>query len=264
MLGLSILVIISGTVITGLNAVRKNHAIEEAEAGLDLREISKQEFLLQGINPEEALNPFEPYGDVGAKIEKTGSHLNIPGKSDVSLLSAKFDGERDRIHVVGKVIKDTGSPQELKGGTLLPPLANYSGTVPLTAFPIKNFISSVGSNPLGTYYRYTTDGSDPGIDSPVWTFSALSLAQWAPRMKFRAFNQDPRYTESAVVEIALNLTGNVVLKRENGSDSLGISYSETVNGSNRILLIVPGGDANVSIRYRIRGGDNLQTKDLFI
>lgn len=263
MMVFSILAIISVSVVTGLNAVRKSHAIEEAETGIDLREISKQEFLLQGINPEEIVNPFEEYGDVGSKIEKTSSHLNTAGKNDVSLLSAKFDVERDRIHVVGKVIKDTGSTQELKGLTLLPPIANFSGIVQLTSFPLKNFISSAGSNPLGTYYRYTIDGSDPVMSSAVWNFSALNLTHWAPRMKFRAFNQDSRYTESAVLEVALNLIGNVKLKREDGSDNLGVSYSETVNGSNRILLIVLGGGSNVSIRYRIKGGDNIDYKGPF-
>lgn len=263
MLGLTILVIISSTVITGLNGVRKNHAIEEAETGLDLREISKQEFLLQGINPEKVASPFDEYGDVRAKIEKTSSYLNMPGKNDISMLSAKFDVERDRIHVVGKIINDSGLPQEIKESTLLPPIANFSGTVPLTSFPIKNFISSTGSNPLGTYYRYTTDGSDPVMSSPVWNFSALSLTHWTPKMRFRAFNQDSRYTESAVLEVSLNLTGNVVLKREDGSDSLGVSYSETVNGSNRILLMVPGDDSNVSIRYRIKGGDSVDYKGPF-
>ncbi len=263
MMALSILMIISVSAIAVLNAVRRNHAIEETEAGLDLREIAKQEFLLQGLSTEESINPLENYGDVGAKIEKTHSPLNAPGKNDVSLMSAKFDTQRDRIHVVGKVIKDEGTPQEIQESTLLPPIANFFGTVALTAFPIKNFISSVSNNPLGTYYRYTTDGSDPVMSSRVWTFSDLSLTQWSPKMKFRTFNQDSRYTESPVLEVVLTLTGDIILQRENGSNNLGVAYSEIVNNANRISLMVPGKDSNVSIRYRIKGGDNQEYQGPF-
>ncbi len=263
MMALSILMIISASAIAVLNAVRKNHAIEETEAGLDLREIAKQEFLFQGLNTEEAINPLEDYGDVSSKIEKTNSPLNIPGKNDISLMSAKFDTQRDRIHVVGKVIKDEGTPQEIQESILLPPIANFFGTVSLTTFPIKNFISSVSSNPLGTYYRYTTDGSDPVMSSPVWTFADLSLTQWSSRMKFRAFNQDSRYTESPVLEVALILTGDIILQREDGSNSLGVLYSELVNNANRIGLMVPGKDPNVSIQYRIKGGHNQEYQGPF-
>lgn len=263
MIVFSVLAIMSGVAFNALSALRKNHAIEEDEAALDLREIAKQEFLLQGINFEEAMNPLEEYGDVGSRIEKTNSRLNALGKNDVALLSADFEAQRDRIKVVGKVIKDSGSPQNVKKTTLLSPIANFSGTVHLTDFPIKNFIASARNNPLGTYYRYTTDGSDPTIASPVWTFSALSLINWAPMMKFRAFNPDLRYIESLALEVALTVTGNILLTREDGSNSLGVSYSEIANGSNRIILTAPGGGSNVQIRYRIQGGEYREYKGPF-
>lgn len=259
MMVVSVLAIISVSAFNGLNAIRKNHAIEEDEAGIDIREIAKQEFLLQGIVFDKAMDPFSEYGTVECQIEKTSSDLNIPGKSDVSLWSINFDAkDRERINVVGKVIKDAGSPQEVIQTTQLsPPIAHFSGVINLKKFPIKKFIVAANNNPLGTYYRYTTDGSDPAADSKVWHFSSLSLSQWAPRMKFRAFNSDPKYIESSVLEVITAITGNVELKREDGKNDTAVSYWEIVNGTNRLVLTVPGSDSSAQIQYRIQGGNNI-------
>src|ERR1700688_1029805 len=102
--GVAIFSIISIVTFNSLKVMRDNHSIEENEASIDLREIMKQEFLLEGIHPEDFLNPIARYGDVDATIKQVDSQLNAGGKNGISLLSVNFQEDRARINVIGKVI----------------------------------------------------------------------------------------------------------------------------------------------------------------
>lgn len=256
MIVVSILSIVSVIAFNSLKGVRDNYAVAEDEVAVDLREILKQEFILQGINPEEFQNPMANYGDVEANIDKTENKLNAFGKNSVSILKVNFKEDRERLSISGKIIEKRGEPISFEQSQLMMPKANYFGTIDVGEFPLKNFILS-GNNPLGTYYRYTIDGIDPTSLSPVWKFSALNLANWSPVMKFRAFNADSRYIESDVLEVNLSLKASVAIKREDGSSSLGVSYNEISSQSNRLVIIAPGRDPSIGVRYRMAQGSDL-------
>ena len=51
---------------------------------------------------------------------------------------------------------------------LAPPVFNVTGDLTNMTFPINNIATLPSSNPAGTVYRYTTDGSTPTGSSPVW------------------------------------------------------------------------------------------------
>lgn len=256
MIVVSMLSIVSVMAFKALQGVQNNYSIEEDEVAIDLREILKQEYILQGINPEEFHNPMADYGDVEGNIDKADNELNVSGKNSVSTLKVNFKEDRKRIAISGKVIENKGDPMPFEQSKLIMPKANYFGTIDVGDFPLKNFIL-YGSNPLGTYYRYTIDGTDPTAESLLWKFSALDLAHWSPIMKFRAFNADSRYIESDVLDVNLNLKASIGLRREDGTNSVGVSYREISNHINRLMIIVPHRDPSISICYRIAEGSNL-------
>ncbi len=255
---LSIFSILSVVIFNSLKGMKTNHAVEENEASIDLREIIKQELVLQGVNVQDGFKPLIEYGDIDATIIESESKLNIVGKNQISLLNIAFNEERERINIAGKIIKDGIEPIPYIASQLSPPKANYFNKINLSLFPFKDFIVRGNSNPIGTYYRYTRDGSDPDNSSAIWDFSALTLANWSPLMKFRAFHANSRFLESDVLSISLKLEVAVTLKREDGSNSLDISYYEIVNNYNRILIVAPLNDPNVHIHYRIRGGSDIE------
>lgn len=260
---LSIFSILSIVIFNSLKVMKTTHSIEENEASIDLREVIKQELILQGVNIKDGFEPLAGYGDINATIIESESKLNIVGKNQISILNIVFNKDRERIHTAGKIIKNGIESIPYIASQLSPPKANYFNKINLSMFPLKDFIARGKSNPIGTYYRYTRDGSDPDHSSPIWDFSALTLANWSPWMKFRAFHVNPRYLKSEVINIRLNLEADIGLKREDGSNSLDVSYYEIVNNSNKILIQAPLNDSNVHIYYRIRGGFDVEYKGPF-
>lgn len=263
MVAISIFSILAVVTFNSLKTMRDNHLIEENEASIDLREIIKQELILQGVNIENEFNLFAEYGDVDSKINEFKSELNVEGKAEVCLLSALFYEERERINVAGKIIKKGINPVSHIASALYPPKANYFNKIDLSMFPLQYFILPTSKNPLGTYYRYTLDGRNPESSSPIWDFSALNFNNWSQTMKFRAFNANPQYVESEILNINLNLEARVKLQREDGSNSLDVSYEEIIENSNRILIKSPLEDPSIDIRYRINNGVDIKYTNPF-
>lgn len=267
MIAISLFSALSIITFHGLKTMQDNYLVEENEASIDLRKILKQELILEGISKEiiesNSFIPLTPYGDIDASIFQSDSTLNMDGKNQVSLLSAVFHEPRERINVVGKIINNEIKPVFYLASKLFMPKANYFHSINLDMFPIKNFISPNSENPVGTYYRYSIDGTNPNNSSLLWDFSDLNLNHWSPSMKFKAYNTNPRYLESDVLAIDLNLQGSVSLRREDGSNNLSVSYREIITNNNKIVIIPPLSDPSIEILYRINSNATIKYEKPF-
>lgn len=248
----SLLSVISVVAFSSMEALRTHQRMEEQEAAIDLREIAKQELLFQGMRSEPNGNPLSEYGEVSSHVETAQGALNTPGKNKVAILSTHFEEERERVQVCSKLIEDSSDLKPIVESKLLAPRVNYAGEISLNDFPLLAFMTPT-DNPLGTYYRYTLDGTEPTSNSLLWDFSVLDLTNWAPTMKFKAFNADPQYLDSEVVEVHLTLKTDLELARELGISTLTVSYREIINNINRIQFNGPKIHENIKVRYQVDG-----------
>jgi hypothetical protein len=80
---------------------------------------------------------------------------------------------------------------------LAAPSFNFSGDLTSAPFPL-NGIINYPSNPPGTTYRYTTDGTAPTAVSPIWNNNpGWTVGSFPQTVTITAFNPDPQYTASA-------------------------------------------------------------------
>ena len=261
-IGISMLSIISMTTFSLLSTLRMNQKAERQEANIDMREIYKQELLFQGLHSNADKHAIDEHGDIKSEVKSTESTLNLPSKCKVKSLNIQFEKERERINASGKAIGVVAAPQVIEEAVLSPPVIHYSEEVDLKDFPLRNLISKA-SNPLGTYYRYTLDGSEPNRNSPIWNFSDLSLEDWSPVIKFRAFNEDSQYIESNIVTVNLKLKGEIKFKRESGGTSTDVTFSEIKHNTNRIQIIGIERDKNVNVYYKINNGSINEYREPF-
>lgn len=86
-------------------------------------------------------------------------------------------------------------------------------------FPLNNIATLPSTNPPGTTYRYTTDGSTPNANSPIWDNNpGWTPATFPAEVTLAAFNSDPQYSPSPAVTTVLYM-------------SLVINYSRADNRS---------------------------------
>jgi len=157
---------------------------------------------LQGINPALVGNPLQaviarpgtvgtvvPLGtntpltvtrgalagfEVGAVAQPPGARRNLPGSAQVnaiSYLAAPGGVQTARGLGLGFAIATTGTAPVNPAMPLAPPAFNVVGDLTYAAFPLalNQVVTLPATNPPGTTYHYTTDGSAPTAASPVWS-----------------------------------------------------------------------------------------------
>jgi type II secretory pathway pseudopilin PulG len=127
---------------------------------------------------------------------------------------------------------------------LAAPTLNYLGdiTSAINSNPLGlNGIITYPTNPAGTTYRYTTDGSSPTIASPLWNNNPSWTVSTFPHLfAIAAFNSDPQWspspTKSTTYTYTYTLAAN--FSRADGrSDHVDFYYTDLQNpGSTGIVL----------------------------
>jgi hypothetical protein len=119
-----------------------------------------------------------------------------------------------------------------------------------------NTIITYPTNPAGTTYRYTTDGSSPTIASPVWNNNpGWTVSTFPHQLAIAAFNSDPQWAPSPTISTTYTYTYTLAanFSRADGrADHVDFYYTDLQNpGSTGIVLTpsVPG----ATILYTLNG-----------
>ena len=240
---------------------------------------------LQGIDPSIVANPLAAAINQGARVTGAaapaggyvsaafeagavslpeGAQRNLGGSARVDALGytvASAGEQATRGAGIGFAIETSGpaGPAAARAIQLAPPSFRISGDLtPLfQGGATLNAIATLpASNPAGTVYRYTTDGTTPTGASPVWNNDpAWTPATFPAQVTLAAFSPDPRYATSPAVTAAFSMQLSVTYARADGRTDLydfsiadlaapgetGIVLSDNVDGYT-IFYTVDGSD----------------------
>jgi hypothetical protein len=243
---------------------------------------------LQGIDPTLVANPMASAINQGQTITgaaaATGQNLNAafemnavtqPAGAQRSLAGsvrvdavnytvASAGNERSRGAGIGFAIETAGpaAPSAPNAIQLAPPVFIVTGDLTNMSFPITTDIATLpSSNPPGTVYRYTTDGTAPTGSSPIWNNNPGWTTETFPAMlTIAAFNPDPQYAASAGVSAGYSMQLTVSYARADGrssdlygfslgdlaaADATGIVLSDNIDGYT-VFYTLDGSDPTVS------------------
>jgi hypothetical protein len=226
--------------------------------------------LASAINQGQTITGAAPSGgqnlnaafESNAVTEPAGAQRSLSGSVRVDAINysvAAAGNEAARGTGIGFAIETTGpaAPAPPNAIQLAPPVFNVTGDLTNMTFPINNIATLPSSNPAGTVYRYTTDGSTPTGSSPVWD----NNPGWTPdtfpaSLTIAAFNPDPQYASSAGVTASYSMQLSTTYTRADGrtTDLYGFSLGDLgAPGSSGIVL-----NTNVdgyTIVYTLDGSD---------
>lgn len=278
--GLSIASVIVATVLLGVTAVgvvQYAASVGQTRRDMDTRvqedsyRVFQSELALSGSNPTTmTANPLTGVATASspdptvAMVGSAGS--DFAGSASVSAYSASSDTS-GRSGALGFRINSTGTAVPAPVGVpLQPPSFRVSGVVPESEFApnLIDLILADPSNPPGTVYRYTTDGSDPTDSSPIWTSTSGLPAYPLPSLvKSAAFNADPSYTTSPIVSAALARNVDITYSRAGGGAATGFTYAEVTGGTNGIVLSIATPPGDTVIYYTYDGSEPTTSSDVY-
>jgi type II secretory pathway pseudopilin PulG len=198
--------------------------------------------------------------EVGAVSQPLAAQRNLAGSARVDAVNynvAPAGAQATRGAGIGFGIETTGSAAAVTGIPLAPPSFNVQGDLTNVAFPINNIATLPSSNPAGTAYRYTLDGSTPTAASPIWDNNpAWTTATFPQQVTLAAFNTDPQYAPSVPVTATYSMQLIVSYGRADGRtvNIYGFSLADLASASATGIVLsenVPG----INILYTTDGSD---------
>jgi type II secretory pathway pseudopilin PulG len=132
-----------------------------------------------------------------------GAQRNLAGSARVDAVNysvASAGSQATRGAGMGFAIETTGAAAPIHAIPLAPPSFNVQGDITGAAFPLNDIATLPSSNPPGTTYHYTLDGSTPTAASPIWDNNPSWTQTTFPlQVTLGAFNSDPQYAPSIPV-----------------------------------------------------------------
>ena len=243
----------------------------------------QSEVAAQGIDPTGIINPLSSVAatDTSGSAPSDGSPASLgsmttsnstfstgTGGANLGLMAANsplLTGERSGAGGTVIIASGTDVVTTTSTMTLLAPGIGLASTL-LTydSFPAAGWFT-LPSNPVGTVYHYTLDGSDPTDSSPIWNISNAQLivpANFPDVIKIRATHADTNYTASSVAVIS-GLLYQLDIPDFSRAFSPAVSttvftYAEQVGSpGNGVTLAAPATTAGIptSIHYTYDGSD---------
>lgn len=238
---------------------------------------------LQGIDPTLVANPMASAINQGQTItgaaasggqnlnaafesnavtQPVGAQRSLAGSVRVDALNytvASAGNEQSRGAGIGFAIETTGpaastAPNAIQ---LAPPTFNVTGDLTNATFPVNNIATLPNSNPPGTVYRYTTDGTTPTGSSPLWNNNpAWTAATFPVRVTIAAFNPDPQYATSAGVSASYSMQLAVTYGRADnrGSNLYGFTIADLASPDAAGIVLSDNIDGYVIV-YTLDGSD---------
>jgi hypothetical protein len=139
---------------------------------------------------------------------------------------------------LGYSIGSTGVAVPTSTIPLATPTLNYSGDLTSAPFPL-NSIITYPSNPPGTTYRFTTDGSMPTPVSPIWNNNpGWTVSSFPQTMTIVAFNTDPQYSPSAPATTTYTYTLSASFSRADGRlDLYDFTYGDLLSPASAGIVL---------------------------
>ena len=200
--------------------------------------------------------------EMNAVTQPAGARRSLAGSVRIDAINynvAPAGNAPSRGAGIGFAIETTGpaAPAPPNAIQLAPPVFNVTGDLTNLVFPLNNIATLPSSNPPGTLYRYTTDGSTPNGSSPVWD----NNPGWTPgnfpaRLTLAAFNPDPQYAASAGVTASYSMQLSASFGRADNrtTDLYGFNIADLVSPDATGIVLSDNIDGYV-IFYTLDGSD---------
>jgi hypothetical protein len=178
------------------------------------------EAVAQGIDPTGIINPLSSVatldtstnpnasnnGNLGNMRSNEGGFYNNGGGAGTNNLNLdQVNNTGGRSGSGGDVIVAGGTDtSHVTGVVLAAPSAAVSGPLTSANFPATGWFI-LPSNPPGTTYRYTTDGSSPTATSAIWNTTNASLitsSNFPSTLKIQAYHANTDYSPSPVTTLS--------------------------------------------------------------
>lgn len=198
--------------------------------------------------------------EVGAVSQPAGAQRRLGGSATVNAVNyavAPAGLQATRGAGVGFAVATVGTAAPTNAIPLAPPSFNVQGDLTAAPFPLDGIASLPSSNPPGTTYRYTTDGTTPTAASPLWDNNPGWTADSFPaQVTLAAFNSDPQYSPSVAVTASFSLRLQVAFSRaDSRSGNLyGFTLADLASPAATGIVLtanVPG----LTILYTLDGSD---------
>jgi len=198
--------------------------------------------------------------EVNAVTQPTGAQRNLAGSARVDGLNYSVSpsgSQLTRGAGVGFAIETTGAAATNMAMPLAPPVFNVQGDLTAAPFPLNNIATLPSSNPPGTTYHYTTDGSTPTATSPIWDNNpGWTSTDFPAQVALAAFNTDPQYSASLAATATYTMQLSVVFGRADGRtvNPFGFSLGDLSDPTDDGIVLgvnVPG----MTVVYTFDGSD---------
>ncbi len=199
--------------------------------------------------------------EVGAAATPTAAQRSLAGSARVDAISyhaTAAGNQTARGAAIGFAIETSGAPPANAAMPLAPPVFNVTGDLTYATFPLNGIATLPATNPPGTTYHYTTDGTAPTAASPVWDNNPGWTAETFPILvTLAAFNTDPQYSPSLAVTAAYSLQLVVSYGRADGrtNNLYGFTFAELSDPADSGIALAGNVAGGYSLLYTLDGSD---------
>lgn len=233
-----------------------------------------------GIDPAGIINPL---ASVSAQRDTTNasSSSNLTNLRSTSTTEESKRGGTEVGRISVAVPTQTGERSGTAGSQIVADGTDSAGLVvsgPLDAptvrlpsraltiadFPATNWFSFPSTNPPGTVYRYTVDGTEPAATSPIWSVAAaqsITPATLPAAIRIQAYHTDPSHLPSTVAStnsLTYVLSPVTFGRAQTPATAANVvTYAEQFTQPNPITLALAAADSGVpaTIYYTTDGSD---------
>lgn len=265
--GLIVFGTLAGGIAMTIHAINEAQGSAAARAQSEAERSAQKESSLYGLDAT-ALNPV---GAVGASPSTmtNPSTLGTGGRGGADLQGMVLSGDTaGRSSAAGiRILGADGTGSTPTGPTpdpvdLIAPIVNYDGALPLAAglFPVTDMVTLPTGNPSGTFYTYTTDGTNPQRGGSRWNGTeSYSAANLPAEFRIQAYHDnDDLYSPSAIATGSLTASASISYEREpvmpGGYSIYDFDFDMINDGTNRIILGTDNETGLYSLEYSIEGG----------
>ena len=209
----------------------------------------------KGIIPEKrSEHLFKATKMLQGMSTKVSEGTRAKGSAPIDIISSVAN-ERPTL-AIGLIIRGETTELSTYGQNMLnTPSIRLSGTLDASWFGMKNLVVPAEENPSGSYYRYTTDESEPSEESSIWSNEEFTPKSIPKHFMVKCFHADEIYNPSDPTSVTFEIpTPEVLLLREDGSSSHEVSYWEIKNDFNRLILTTRANQSLYNIEYSLDEG----------
>jgi type II secretory pathway pseudopilin PulG len=294
--GLLLFSVLSGSVLIVSKGLNDNGAAAGAASRQNAYATFQSQVALQGIDPSLVGNPLESSiqqaGSTGTRVSlgantrqtvvrhqiagfevaavsrPAGAERDLPGSARVRAINysvAAAGAQSARGSGIGFAIDTVGTAPVINAITLAPPSFNVVGDLTYAVFPLNDLATLPKTNPPGTVYRYTLDGTTPTDASMVWDNNPNWAADTFPaQVTLRAFNSDPDYAPSFPVSASFTMQIVLHYGRADGrtANIYGFTWADLQSPS-ASGIVLSGNIPNLRLLYSLDGSDPAQGGTLY-